>query len=123
MPIPIRIAVRVDFDDGSQHEYDVHSPGAAGMPELGQPIYPSAVTTPDTAERLRYHEEREAKLTSAETTLATLREWAQPQRDMCSAVIAEYPAAESQAGFLRAVKDVLTILDSRDLPPGAPVVF
>jgi hypothetical protein len=61
-------------------------------------------------------EEQLAKLASAEVTLATLRDWAQR--------MAALPGESEHAkGFNRAVGDVLTILDSRELPPGAPVVF
>lgn len=57
-----------------------------------------------------------AKLASAEVTLATMRDWAER-------MAASPGGSEHAKGFNRAVGDVLAILDSRDLPPGAPVVF
>lgn len=58
---PIRIALRVDFSDGSQHEYEVRGHDAVDEPFIGTGFYPAAVTSPDIAARLKlYGEMREA---------------------------------------------------------------
>ena len=59
------------------------------------------------------------RLRSAEITLVTIREIA--ERSTSS------PSAEQfndyMRGYVSAMRDVLTVLDSRWLPEGAPVIF
>ncbi len=55
---------------------------------------------------------------SAEITLATLREWA--ERAAATPVFERHTHV---AGYRKAARDALAILDARDLPPGTPVVF
>jgi hypothetical protein len=58
--IPIRIAVRVDFEDGSQHEYEVLGPAAVAMPEgLSGAWRPEPVTTRDKAAGMARELERQ----------------------------------------------------------------
>ena len=53
--IPIRIAVRVDFSDGSQHEYEVR--GKDAVPAPGG-FWPEGVVTSDVAQRIDYARKR-----------------------------------------------------------------
>ena len=55
MPLPIRIAVRVDLDDGSQHEYEVRGPDAVPAPGG---FHPEGVVTSDVAARIEYARKR-----------------------------------------------------------------
>jgi hypothetical protein len=56
--IPVRIAVRVDFEDGSQHEYEVLGPAAVAVPE-GLPAWvPEPVATRDAAAAMARELER-----------------------------------------------------------------
>jgi hypothetical protein len=55
MTLPVRITVRVDFDDGSEHEYEVRSPDAVPAPGG---FWPEAVVTPDVAQRIEYARKR-----------------------------------------------------------------
>lgn len=48
--LPIRVAVRVDFEDGSSHEYDVRTPEAV-MPPAGM-FWPEGVVTRDVRTRM-----------------------------------------------------------------------
>jgi len=58
------------------------------------------------------------KLRSAEITLATIRDHAER-----NAKFPADPANEHARGYQSALRDILTILDSRWLPEGAPVMF
>jgi len=59
-------------------------------------------------------------LESAEVTLATLREWAERTvRDTPP----DLPPLSVARGYGNAARDALTILDSRNLPPGQSIVF
>ncbi|HEX5297696.1 MAG TPA: hypothetical protein VFW50_11970 [Streptosporangiaceae bacterium] len=60
------------------------------------------------------------ELESAEVTLASLRDWA--ERTVAQ-VPPDLPRLSVARGYLNAAKDALIILDSRHLPPGAPIVF
>jgi hypothetical protein len=52
--LPIRIAVRIDFADGSQHEHEVRTPDAVpGM----EGFFPEGVVTADVAARMKQHAE------------------------------------------------------------------
>jgi hypothetical protein len=62
------------------------------------------------------------RLRSAEITLATLRQHAERMLSLSKAAGIENPLPQV-AGYDHAVRDVLTILDSRWLPEGEPVVF
>jgi len=53
--LPIRITVRVDFDDGSQHDYEVRTADAVPAPAG---FWPEAVVTSDTAQRIEYASKR-----------------------------------------------------------------
>jgi hypothetical protein len=58
--IPIRIAVRVDFEDGSQHEYEVRGPDAVPMPEAPPGTWwPESATTQGAAARMMRELERQ----------------------------------------------------------------
>jgi hypothetical protein len=59
------------------------------------------------------------KLRSAEITLVTLREIAERSASWSSAE----QFNDHVRGYVRAMRDVLAVLDSRWLPEGAPVVF
>lgn len=48
--LPIRIAVRVDFEDGSSHEYDVRTPEAVAP--LAGMFWPEGVVTRDVRTRM-----------------------------------------------------------------------
>jgi hypothetical protein len=70
MPIPIRIAVRVDFDDGSQHEYEVRSQDAVPAPGG---FWPDGVVTADVAQRIEYDRQRAAEMARLEAEIAQLK--------------------------------------------------
>jgi hypothetical protein len=63
-----------------------------------------------------------AQLAEAEVTLATIREWAEGMHRAASAGAAYSPSGHA-AGYDKAVRDVLAILDSRHAPPGEPVIL
>jgi hypothetical protein len=67
LALPIRIAVRVDFDDGSQHEYEVHTQDTA-VPLPG--FWPEGVVTTDVAARMEYDRKRDTLLAGARGRLA-----------------------------------------------------
>jgi hypothetical protein len=56
--IPIRIAVRVDFSDGAQHEYEVRGQDAA-EPLPGTQFWPEGVVTADVRKRQEYDRQRQ----------------------------------------------------------------
>lgn len=60
MSIPIRVAVRISFDDGAEHDYEVRSPSAVDAPAGG--FWPVGVVTPDMAKRMEYEGERQKEL-------------------------------------------------------------
>ncbi len=59
MPLPIRITVRVDFDNGSQHDYEVRAPGVVPAPGG---FWPEGVVTSDVAQRIEYARKRAAEI-------------------------------------------------------------
>ena len=59
MTLPIRISVRVDFDDGSQHEYEVRGPGAVPAPGG---FWPEGVVTSDVAQRIEHDRKRAGEI-------------------------------------------------------------
>jgi hypothetical protein len=61
MALPIRITVRVDFNDGTQHEYEVRTPDAVPAPGG---FYPEGVVTSDVAQRIEYDRKRTEELES-----------------------------------------------------------
>lgn len=69
MPLPIRISVRVDFDDGSEHSYEVRTPDAVPAPEG---FWPEAVVTSDTAARIGYAAKRAEEIKSLRADLDVL---------------------------------------------------
>jgi len=58
---PIRIAVRVDFSDGAQHEYDVRADEAVAIP-LGAAYWPEGVVTSDMAKRMEHDRKRQEEI-------------------------------------------------------------
>jgi hypothetical protein len=54
--LPVRIAVRIDFADGSQHEHEVRTSDAVAAVEG---FFPEGVVTADVAARMRYDIQRE----------------------------------------------------------------
>lgn len=61
-------------------------------------------------------------LAEAEVTLATLRQWAE-RMHRAAAPDAGYSPQPHAAGYDKAVRDVLAILDMHGRPPGEPVIF
>ena len=59
MTLPIRMAVRVDFDDGSQHEYEVRGPDAVPAPGG---FWPEGVVTADVAQRIEHDRKRAGEI-------------------------------------------------------------
>jgi hypothetical protein len=70
MPVPIRLAVRVDFDDGSQQEYEVRSQDAVPVPGG---FWPDGVVTADVAQRIEYDRQRAAEMARLEAEIAQLK--------------------------------------------------
>jgi hypothetical protein len=67
VPLPIRIAVRVDFDDGSQHEYEVRgSDAVTALPGF----WPEGVVTADVARRMEHDRARQEEIASLKRDLA-----------------------------------------------------
>jgi hypothetical protein len=60
MSIPIRMAVRISFDDGAEHDYEVRSPSAIDAPIGG--FWPEGVVTPDVAKRMEYDQKRQKEI-------------------------------------------------------------
>lgn len=69
MPLPIRIAVRVDFSDGSQHEYEVRGSDAVTAPSG---FWPEGVVTADVAQRMEHDRRRGEEIGSLERDLDVL---------------------------------------------------
>jgi hypothetical protein len=63
--LPIRIAVRIDFADGSQHEHEVRTSDAVPAVEG---FFPEGVVTADVAARMRHdlEQERQRKAMSSD---------------------------------------------------------
>ena len=70
MSIPIRIAVCIDFGDGSQHEYEVRGPGVTTAPGG---LWPEGVCTEDQAKRIQLFQGLQAAHAALAADLATLR--------------------------------------------------
>lgn len=111
--LPIRIAVRVDFNDGSHHEYEVLGPDAVATAELPegplQGFWPQGVVTTDVATRMRYDNARNKALADVNGRLDEVRDWA--ERNVVPQAPDDSHAQALETGFLRAVSDVLAILD------------
>ena len=69
MPLPIRITVRVDFDDGSQHEHEVRAPGTVPAPGG---FWPEGVVTTDTAKRMEHDRAQQEEVKSLRADLDCL---------------------------------------------------
>jgi hypothetical protein len=69
MTIPVRIAVRVDFSDGSQHEHEVRTQDAVPAPGG---FWPEGVTTPDTAKRIEHDRGRQEEIETLRADLDCL---------------------------------------------------
>ena len=102
--LPIRIAIRVDFSDGSEHEYEVRGPDAVEPPGPLQGFWPAAVVTADMAERMRHDNARSQALADAVFRLNEIRAWAADTPD-------SDPESEFAGGYALAAGDVLAILD------------
>ena len=111
--LPIRIAIRVDFSDGSEHEYEVRGPDAVEPPGPLQGFWPAAVVTADVAERMKHDNARSQALADAVFRLSEIRDWvAHHQAAYGEPGPVRYPLEDGeQRGFLAAVSEVLTILD------------
>jgi len=106
---PIRIAVRVDFSDGSEHEYEVRGQDAVGAADLPQgPVqgfWPEGVVTTDVAKRMEHDRRRDQALAVAERKLKAVRDWAEHAGDLPG-----LPAVV-RASVAEAAHAVLRILD------------
>ena len=69
MPLPIRITVRVDFDDGSQHEHEVRAPGTVPAPGG---FWPEGVVTADVAQRMEHDRVQQEEIKSLQAGLNRL---------------------------------------------------
>ena len=69
---PIRIAVRVDFSDGAQHEYDVRADEAVAIP-LGAAYWPEGVVTSDMAKRMEHDRKRQEEIDGLKAEVKRLR--------------------------------------------------
>jgi len=67
--LPIRITVRVDFEDGSQHEYEVRTPDAVTPPAGG--FWPEGVVTRDVRTRMDLELARQRELDALRVLLRT----------------------------------------------------
>lgn len=64
---PIRIAVRIDFSDGSEHTYEVRGEEAA----LSLPgFWPEGVVTSDVAKRMEYDRKQQEEIGRLKRELA-----------------------------------------------------
>ncbi len=90
---PIRIAVRVDFSDGAQHEYDVRGEDAVAI-HLGAAFWPEGVVTADVAKRMEHDRKRQEE-------------------------VAALKAERDQA--VRLLDDALFLRMNGERPPGAPL--
>lgn len=63
---PIRIAVRIDFSDGSEHNYDVRAEDAVALP-LGAAFWAEGVVTSDMAKRMEHDRRRQEEIAAAKT--------------------------------------------------------
>lgn len=68
---PIRIAVRIDFSDGSEHSYDVRAEDAVAIP-LGAAFWPEGVVTPDVAKRMEHDRKQQEEIKSLTADLDCL---------------------------------------------------
>ncbi len=67
--LPVRIMVRVDFDDGSQHDYEVRSQDAVPAPGG---FWPEGVITSDMAKRIEHDRQRQEEIKSLRADLGCL---------------------------------------------------
>ena len=70
MTLPVRIAVRIDFDDGSQHEHEVR--GQDVVPAPGG-FWPEGVVTTDVAKRIEHDRGRQEEIEKLRADLDVLR--------------------------------------------------
>lgn len=106
--LPIRIAIRVDFSDGSQHEYEVRGPDAVDAP-AGMVLWPAAVVSTAMREQITLEQAATQALAAAEGKLRAVREWAGRYETKFADARARDDMME--AGYLGAVRDVMSILD------------
>lgn len=71
MAIPIRISVRIDFADGSEHEYEVRGPAAVDAPDLSSHWVPPVMTA-GAAERLVLEQQQREEMASLRADLDQL---------------------------------------------------
>jgi hypothetical protein len=102
---PVQMAVRVDFSDGSQHEYEVRGPDATEVPGV---LWPAAVVSAAHAKQITREQACTEALAQASARLRDLRDWAVHQRDMDPQA---EPGDLRNTGYLAAIADVLRILD------------
>jgi hypothetical protein len=67
MSIPIRMAIRITFDDGIEHDYEVRSPAGVDAPISA--FWPEGVVTPDVAKRMEYDQERQREIDALRAAL------------------------------------------------------
>jgi hypothetical protein len=108
MSVPIRMAVRVDFSDGSQHEYEVRDGDAVDAP-AGMVLWPAAVVSTAMREQITRELACTMALDAAVSKLSRVRDWAEHMRDLESGAL---PGDRWETGFLGAVAGVLRILDA-----------
>lgn len=72
------MAVRVDFSDGTQHDYEVRDADAVDVPAGG--FWPEGVVTADVAGRMRLYQRMHGDISrnwhADRAKLVALREWA-----------------------------------------------
>jgi hypothetical protein len=105
---PVRMAVLVDFSDGSQHEYEVRGPDTTEPPP-GMALWPAAVVSTAMREQITREQACTQALADAVFRLGAIREWAEHPRTMEQS--RALMGAEVGEGYLFAVNDVLAILD------------
>ena len=84
MPTPIRISVRLDFDDGSEHTYEVRGPSAVDAPLVPHWV-PAAVMSADAAERVEHDRKRQEEIAGLRSDLDQLLAVATGSRGGCGA--------------------------------------
>jgi hypothetical protein len=99
--LPIRIAVRVDLDDGSQHEYEVRTSDTA-EPLPG--FWPEGVVTRDERARMEYDRERDER---AARLLAALKDALDGLEDMCPYVPDYFREKWDHQGYIDRAREAL----------------
>jgi hypothetical protein len=62
--------MRVDFDDGSEHNYELRTPDAVPAPGG---FWPEGVVTTDVAKRMEYDRQQQDEITALRAELDCLR--------------------------------------------------